>query len=268
MTVNISVPGKIILTGEYAVVFGYPGIAVPSQQTMSITYEDDPSADQLIISSEGVVFTQGWIEYAEHIVALIEHQTQQRFCGALHIDNQLPLGKGMGSSTALVIGLCRTLLGLDSNDIALRIEETVNLGHSGIDFNVIARKTPIRFVKGESMDSISLAPDLLNGVELIDTGTPDQPTTELVAWVRERREAGENNVIEALEAIGTCTRRLEDGEDICSIVRDHHRAQVQLGVVPPAVREQIADIERSGGAAKVIGAGARTGGGGMVLSFT
>jgi len=48
-------------------------------------------------------------------------------------------------------------------------------------------------------------------------------------------------------------------------MREHHRAQVALGVVPESVQKLVEKIESSGGSAKIIGAGGRTGGGGMLL---
>jgi mevalonate kinase len=57
------------------------------------------------------------------------------------------------------------------------------------------------------------------------------------------------------------------GEDLQTVMRDHHRAQVALGVVPPDVADMVDGIESTGGAAKVIGAGSRTGGAGMVLAL-
>ncbi len=56
------------------------------------------------------------------------------------------------------------------------------------------------------------------------------------------------------------------GEPLRDVMREHSRAQVTLGVVPPEVQELIAAIEDVGGSAKVIGAGSRTGGAGMVLA--
>lgn len=56
------------------------------------------------------------------------------------------------------------------------------------------------------------------------------------------------------------------GEALATVMREHHKAQVALGVVPAGVRDLIAAIEQAGGAAKVIGAGSRTGGAGIVLA--
>ncbi|MBI2523739.1 hypothetical protein HYW11_00780, partial [Candidatus Peregrinibacteria bacterium] len=71
----------------------------------------------------------------------------------------------------------------------------------------------------------------------------------------------------ALQTIGHCTERLIAGESPLIVFSDHHRAQVALGVVPELVQKLIADIEQTGGAAKVIGAGGRISGGGMVFAL-
>jgi mevalonate kinase len=42
---------------------------------------------------------------------------------------------------------------------------------------------------------------------------------------------------------------------------------VKLGVVPETVQKLIENIEKTGGVAKVIGAGGRTGGAGIVLAL-
>jgi len=56
------------------------------------------------------------------------------------------------------------------------------------------------------------------------------------------------------------------GEPFGAVMRDHHKAQVALGVVPPEAQQLIAAIESAGGAGKIIGAGSRTGGAGIVLA--
>src|SRR5262249_17188665 len=71
----------------------------------------------------------------------------------------------------------------------------------------------------------------------------------------------------SLQIIGHCTERLIAGEALPSVMHDHHKAQVDLGVVPSIVQELIAEVEATGGAAKVIGAGGRNGGAGLVLAI-
>ena len=254
-------PGKIILTGEHAVVHGYPGIAVPAPLTMKVTLEEDSALKGLQIHWDDLAGKPEWQEYLKLIISRCGIHS-----GTLTIENQIPLGKGMGSSTALIIAVARCLLGDDAqlHDRILAIEDELSPNHSGIDFAVIWNEKPIRFEKGSEPKPIKLPDDILNDAILIDTGTPNETTSELLEFVRNR--CSETAVVAALETIGICTERLEDGDDIKSIFADHHKAQVTLGVVPDAVQELIANIEKQGGAAKVLGAGGRTGGGGMVLA--
>jgi len=260
-----SAPGKIILTGEYAVVFGFPGIAVPSPLKMVVTFEEDRSHNEIAIHWEGVKGDEAWDEYLKEILSIIQQFKGKLFQGKLTITNELPLGKGMGSSTSLVIAVSRCLLGEDARTEALAIEDRVNPGHSGIDFNVIWEGKPLLFKKGKEPQGIDLPEDILKNAILIDTGKPNETTTQLVEFVS--RSRGSDTSDAAIETIGKCTERLLAGEPLEKILPDHHRAQVALGVVPEEVQILIEEIESSGGAAKVLGAGARTGGGGIVLAI-
>lgn len=263
MTRESSAPGKIILTGEYAVVFGHPGIAVPAPLTMRVRYEEDLGKPDLAIEWKGIQGGKEWMRYLHCIVEQCQKQPDRIFRGTLTVENTVPLQKGMGSSTSLVVAVARCLLGENCEREALAVEDTVNPGHSGIDFSVIWNARPIYFRKDRAPEPFSLLSDLLKGSLLIDTGTPNETTPELVSWVKTRKE----ECREALETIGRCTDRLRSGGDLRAILREHHRAQIALGVVPRSVQDLIEAIESIGGSAKVIGAGGRTGGGGMVLAM-
>jgi len=258
MAHHASAPGKIILSGEYAVVFGYPGIAVPAPIGMRVAFEPSQQGKMLLDWKDA---PQKWLEYLGAIAERCGELGAQK--GKLSVVNQLPLGKGMGSSTALVIAVTRALLGQDCRAQALAVEDAVNPGNSGLDFAVIWEGKPVLFRKNTEPQPMNLPANLLENAMLIDTGTPNEATPELIAWVKER----EQELLPHLKTIGECTERLAIGENLQNVLRKHHRAQVALGVVPEAVQELIAEIERAGGAGKVLGAGARTGGGGIVLAL-
>lgn len=262
-----STPGKIILCGEYAVVFGHPGIAIPAEVRVEVTYEC--VGDDWKITWEGVT---GDLKKANaYVHTILDACAKQSPIqhGALHIKNNIPLGKGMGSSTALTIAIGRCVLGDDREKI-LAVENIVNPGHSGIDFSVIWEERPVFFKKGQHAKPIKLSPEIseaLKHAALIDTGAPNETTPTLVTWILSRHVAGEPEIEKAIHAIGACANRIQNGEDFSTVIRDHHQAQIKLGIVNKKTQSLIKKIEQEGGCAKVIGAGGRTGGSGVVLAF-
>ncbi|HLD64198.1 MAG TPA: hypothetical protein VI913_04875 [Candidatus Peribacteraceae bacterium] len=268
MATIVSVPGKIILSGEYGGrILGHPSIVVPAPFRLTASF---------IEGSFGVEWPEiegrsDWTAYIRDILLLLAKKSGQK-PKRIHIENQIPLGKGMGSSTALVIALSRLFLSENCHDDALAIEDKVNPGHSGMDFAVIWRAAPIHFSVEKGAEPIKLDEKLLQGALLIDTGAPNETTPELVAWVKSRKD----ELHEASEQIARCTQRItefvrlsgvEARQILPEVIHDHHRAQCALGIVPESVKALIARIEAAGGAAKVIGAGGRSGGAGMVLAL-
>jgi len=250
-------PGKIILSGEYGALFGRAGIAVPSRLGVRATFDEDTALGRIETRWEG---NEQWLPYVERIVAACKEKNTN-LSGRLVINSDVPIGKGMGSSTALVVAVVRALLG-DSRETALHIENTLSPGNSGFDFAVIWQGAPILYRRG-TVQPIGLPAQLLQSAVLIDTGAPGESTNELVAWMRGR----EAEIREPLDTIGNCTERLIRGEPFDVVMREHHKSQVALGVVPPEAQQLIAAIEAAGGAGKVVGAGSRTGGAGMVLAI-
>ncbi len=273
MSSTASAPGKIILSGEYAVVFGKRGIAVPSKESVTVTWTKDATLLKPTILWEGI--ETPWIEYVESILGYLQTHTGP-LTGTLSILCDIPLGKGMGSSTALVIAISRCLLGASCKKEARALEDAMNFGHSGIDFAVIWENAPILYSRDKEPEIIDLPKDILMHAKLIDSGRPNETTTELVAWMKNRYPAagtprpGSEEMItyDAIQVIGNCTERLLKGEPLHTVMRDHHKAQVALGIVPDSTRKIIDQCESEGGSAKVIGAGGRTGGGGMVLAIS
>ena len=256
--ITATAPGKIILTGEYAVLFGYPGIAVPTPYSVTAHFEKNASIGDVVLNWNA---DEEWMKYVEDIINLCV-SIGSVSPGTITIENTIPLNKGMGSSTAFIIAITKCLFGEDCEEQAVMVEDTLNPGHSGIDFAAIWNGEPITFVKDEVPEFVDLPSDILSGALLIDTGKPDQQTPELVKWVRSRKQELE----EPLKIIGQCCKKLQQSGDFSAIIREHNAAQQSLGIVSDKAKDLITKIEQEGGAAKVVGAGGRTGGSGMVLA--
>lgn len=255
--------GKIILSGNMANRFGKRALAVPVDMYVTVTWEksDNPKEGVRIVwagqKADGV-----WITTARKIIKLIEAHVG-RLSGKLTIRNTLPLGKGMGSSTAIVVALARCFLGENCKDEALAIEDIINKGHSGMDFAAIWEERPI-VIQRNSYQFTEVPTGLQRGF-LVDTGLPAAPTSIIVQRLK-KRVLREKILMDSVETIGNCTERLLSGEDPLTVFPDHYRGQVNLGVIPPRVRSLIEKIQRSGGAAKAARLGGATGGVGMVFA--
>ena len=255
--------GKIILSGNISNSYGKRALAVPVDMHVTVTWDrSDDTREDLRVVGTGQWQNGVWWSTSQKIITLIEARIG-RLSGKLTIQNTLPLGKGMGSSTAIVAALTRCFLGNDCKDEALAIEDVINKGHSGVDFAAIWEERPI-VITGGTYEFTDLPKRLQHGF-LIDTGLPIEPTSVILQRLKERAPR-EKILMDSLETIGNCTERLLSGEDPLAVFPDHHRGQVSLGVVPPRVRSLIEKIEQSGGAAKAVRSGGETGGSGMVFA--
>lgn len=263
MAKRASATGKIILCGEYAMACtGAPGIAFPSKESISVEFDERRGFGLVVIWDERTLQPE-WAMYAGQIAELLGQKMGRRLEGKLRITSDLALGKGMGSSTALVIALSKAIVGPNAKDIALHIEDSMNPGHSGMDFAVIWEGKPIFYKKGTTPIPITLSKDITKNMRLIDSGMPSETTPSLVAWVRSRKE----ELQQPLAIIAATAEKVVQGANFKELIRAHHLAQIALGVVTKNAQEIIQTIEKSGGAAKVIGAGGRTSGSGMIIAF-
>jgi mevalonate kinase len=255
--------GKIIISGNISNSYGKRALAVPVDMHIAVTW--DPrggDGKNLAISWAGQKEAGVWITTARKIIALLgQHIGPVR--GKLTIRNTLPLGKGMGSSTSIIVALARCFLGQDCKEEALAIENIINAGHSGIDFAAIWEERPI-IIAGDKYEFTDLPKGLQHGF-LIDTGQPVEPTSVILQRLHERAPK-EKSLMKCVEKIGNCTDRLLSGEDPLTVFPDHHRGQVDLGLIPPRVQMLIEKIEQLGGAAKATRSGGPTGGVGMVFA--
>ncbi len=112
----------------------------------------------------------------------------------------------------------------------------------------------------------------LDAFRLFHSGAPDETTGDMVDAVRGLQDRDPVLVREAFATIeaATCDGRAAlvggDHAALVAIVQRAEAALETLGVVPEEVRASIRAIEAEGGAAKISGAGGRSGAGaGLVL---
>lgn len=144
---NASAPGKVILLGEHAVVYGHPALAAALTRSVGVSVEDGPSAE--LVLPQGVP-TPGEILDA---VIRIAREAGRRRGFVARVRSEIPLGGGLGSSAALGVALARAFCLAqgrrcapeEAERLALHLERVLHGAPSGVDPAICARGGVILF---------------------------------------------------------------------------------------------------------------------------
>jgi mevalonate kinase len=193
-------PGKVILCGEHAVVYGQPALALPIHQVQAqanVTEISDEKRGHILIQAHDIQFSKWLHETDENhplsrVVQLSLEKIQARDHPALKLEIQssIPIASGMGSSAAISIAVIRALsthLGSplsseEQSQIAFEVEKIHHGTPSGIDNTVIAYEKPVYFIQGEKPVPFEIGANF--HLIIADSGIAS-PTSEAVAKVRQ-----------------------------------------------------------------------------------
>lgn len=193
--------------------------------------------------------------------------------GRLHSHSDLPLGAGMGSSAAAIAAtlilyehLLNHPLTLEQRFERIRFCERLQHGKgSAIDAAAVTYGG-IQMLRDQHPTALQTSLNqcwytYLHGIPCVSTG-------ETVSHVRSQHgndAALWKHFTTLTEAFETTLQQAQDPRDL---IKENHRLLTHIGVVPKEAANLIAQIEASGGAAKISGAGAHYGEkGGMILIY-
>ncbi|NIV40689.1 MAG: mevalonate kinase [Anaerolineae bacterium] len=268
-------PGKVILFGEHAVVYGRPAIAVPVTQVQATARVEPGDAGQGVIVVAPDLGRRIRLRGAKddeplaHIVrltlALAKADPDPDL--TITVTSTVPVARGMGSGAAVSTAIVRALsrhfgYWLSSRAISDLVFQTEVLYHgtpSGIDNTVISFEKPIYYVKDEGWEVFWVGAPLF--LAIADTGVVSS-TREVVADLRQRHQAAPSRHSSAFDQIGeivvAARASIEQGElEVLGGLMDQNHALLQrLGVSCPEL-DRLVSAARSGGAlgAKMSGAG-------------
>lgn len=274
-------PGKIILLGEHAVVYGQPALAVPLTQLFAeARVEAGPRGEGITIAAPDLGQAIRAEQEPDHPLVravlsgleLAGHRTTEPDL-AISVRSTLPIASGLGSGAAIVTALIRAVLmyfgiapsAADVSDRAFEIEKAFHGTPSGIDNTVISYEMPVYFIRGQAPSPFKAGKTI--HLLVADTGIAS-PTKITVGRVREGFEQEPGRFQPLFEAIGAAVdsarRCIEAGElrELGRLMNRNHSLLQQMGVSSPEL-DRLVDTAQGHGAlgAKLSGAG---GGGNMI----
>ena len=271
---SASAPGKVILFGEHAVVYGRPALAVPVTQVETVVEITDSLRAGIKVEAPDVGLNGELRALPLHhpLRSAVENVFQYLSISALpyltiSIHSTIPVASGLGSGAAVSIALIRALSThfghpLDDgqvNTLAYEIEKLHHGTPSGIDNTVITYACPVYFIRGEALQTFR--PGAAFTIVIADTGIP-APTIESVGDVRKLWEANKKRWEKNFDKVEKITKQatiaIETGKpDKLGALMDQNHALLQAMTVSSPELDRLVLMARAAGAtgAKLSGGG-------------
>ncbi len=249
--ISVKSPGKTILFGEHAVVYGHPAIAVPIKtinlEVKLIARPDYPQGKITIQNhNSGSLEELADLEENNPIKASIRilkkaFNLDHMPAAELHISSQIPIASGLGSSAALAVAIVRGFsqyLGFNLsnqriNELAYEVEIIQHGTPSGIDNSVITYNQPVFYIKDQPIEFLKFK----NPFHLILANSGIHSLTkEVVAEVRESLNQDPDRINPLLESMGEIARsaklELTKGnlQSTGRLMTENHKLLNELGV--------------------------------------
>ena len=153
--------GKWILTGEHSVLRGGPALVFPLySRSMKFLYRKISSPFQLKYKGvENELFYELFMSLLDRVKSYLKVSSTFSFQGELMIENNIPIGEGLGASAAFCVNMARWLhfLGFLKEDelfsFAKNLEDLFHGESSGIDIAVALEGKALRFERSKNFYS-------------------------------------------------------------------------------------------------------------------
>jgi mevalonate kinase len=296
--IKAKAPGKIIITGEHAVVYGNPALAMAIKlcaKTIlrkhtankvllflrNLRYQEEFSFDELMkvksdIDIRYAQFTKNEVNikrvlrHPKDLLLYILAYSTEAFGIELQeginieIKSEIPGGCGMGSSAAIIISMLKALVFFFK--VKISPEKLWEMGRA-IENLQHGKSSGLDIYVALHKGCVFFENgkfykrDVTNiPFVLINTGKPSSTTGLCVSEAAKHFKSGD--LLEKFAAVARAIDEAAQKNDLVSLktyIRENHRLLMQIGVVPNKVANFIASLEKRNIAAKVSGAGAVTG---------
>lgn len=275
-------PGKVILFGEHAVVYGRPALAAPvTQVRATATVEPGEAGKGLVIDAlnlgRRVTLDEGGHPLAEVARLVLARLGLSPPDWRVSLHSTIPIASGLGSGAAVSAAVVRALAGAagcelgpaEVSDIVFKVERLYHGTPSGVDNTVIAYGQPVYFVRGQPPQPFAIGRPFT--IAIGDTGVPS-PTKVTVGGVRARWQANPARYearFDQVAAIVEAARQAIAGgspHELGSLMNANHALLAEMGVSGPKLERLVRAARAAGaGGAKLSGGGR---GGNMIALVT
>jgi mevalonate kinase len=277
MTATSSAPGKIILFGEHAVVYGRPALAIPVTQVQATATVSKSSRGGVWIEAPNINLSSELSLLApNHPLAAVVNSvfktlniTRPPAC-TVYLQSTIPVAAGLGSGAAVSVAILRALSAylkhsLTDEQVNKLTYEAEKLHHgtpSGIDNNVITYARPVYFVKGKAIKTFRVGAAFT--IVIGDTGV-SAPTKESVGAVRKLWEADpprfEKIFSQVGEIVWDARQAIErgDGEELGKLMDANHGLLQEMTVSSVELDTLVEAARKSGAMGAKLSGGGRGG---------
>ncbi|MBI2018110.1 mevalonate kinase [Candidatus Daviesbacteria bacterium] len=268
--ISFSAPGKIHLLGEHAVVYGKPAVLAAIDLRVHVKISPSRHADLNKESDSLKKIIEPIVKKELKIKKIPPYD--------LKILSEIPVGSGLGSSAAVSSAYIAAILSFLNvkwnlelvNNLAYEAEKVFHGNPSGADNFVVVYGGVVWFHK--QTEPVKLSSQIKQFM-LIDSGKPVESTKEMVEKVRIKLQESRIEVQKIFDdqerLVKELVVALKDGNQnqLISIIRQGEKNLESLGVVGRKAQNIIRLVEKTGGVAKISGAGGVKSGSGMLLCY-
>ena len=283
MKSQASAPGKIILFGEHFVVYGIKAILCAINKRITVTAEETQDNKISITSSVGnlVSVTRRPINEIDfqlrpfyYLADMIIQKHNPNSGMKVTIDSEIPLGVGLGSSSASCVASAAAISGVFTKNskyeilqMAIEAEKTIFPNTSGADCTVCTFGGLIQYDKESGHAKMNFEP---NFHLVIANSEMEHSTKEIVSKVKQFKEENEGTFSQIckdesklIEDVLVCLKN-NDLEGLGRNIIKNQKYLEQIGVSNSRLRDMIKIASNFPFGAKLTGAG----GGGCIFALT